>query len=76
MFWRRSAADRFRQLVAQVALASATMDATRFNYALVGMDEGTIGFIADVLEDFSYQRPNQQLIMRLSVNVTGRAKVL
>lgn len=68
LFWHRSATEWFRQFVALVALVGFTMRTTRFNHALVGMDEETIEFISDVLEDFSYRRPNQQLIMWLSVS--------
>lgn len=40
------------------------MDGTCFNHTLIGLDEETIGLVADVLEDGSYDR----LIRWLSVS--------
>lgn len=40
------------------------------------MDGETIEFISDVFEDFSYQKPNQQLIMRLSEKDMTKCKQL
>lgn len=42
-----------RQLEAQFALAVITTDVTRYTHALVGLDEDSIGLVADVLEECS-----------------------
>lgn len=57
--WRKNTAAWFRQLETQFALVGVTMDASRFNHALLGLDE-----------DCSYKRLNGQLIERVSVSET------
>lgn len=50
----RSAEAWFRPLEPQFALAGIITDATRFNPALIGLDEESIGFVAKVLEECPY----------------------
>lgn len=65
---RGEAAVTVRAQFAQFALAFVTTDATRCNHALVGLDEGTIGLVANVLEDRTQIRLKEQLIGWLSVS--------
>lgn len=60
------------QLEVQFALAGITMNTTRFNEALVGMDEEIIELVRHVLDDGSYRRDREQLIKRPSVSETAK----
>lgn len=55
-----------RQLEIQFALASVSIVATRFDHALVGLDEDTIGLASDDLRDCSYTQLKKQLVERLT----------
>lgn len=57
----------------QFALAGVIMSATKFNHALVGLDEESVALVASVLSGFSYGRLKDQFIRRLSVS--ERAKL-
>lgn len=45
-------------------------DVPRYNQELVGQDEGSIAFVADILG--SYRQLGKQLIRRLSVSETAK----
>lgn len=46
----------FRQLEEQFPLAGVTMDETCFSHVLIGLEEEAIGLVADVLENYFYDR--------------------
>lgn len=52
--------------------ASVRHDASKFNHALVGLDEESVALIAIVLSECSYDRLKDQLITRLSVSKTAK----
>lgn len=74
-FWRRNPAA-WLQLEAQFTLAGVMADATKFNHALIRLDDEIIGFIADMLEECSYIRLKEQLIRRHSISEEEQTKPL
>lgn len=48
------------------------MDVTKFNHALVSLDEESVAFIIGVLKEDSYARLKEQLIRRLLVIQTAK----
>lgn len=60
----------------QFALAGVTSDAIRFNHALVGLDEESIGLVFDVLEQGSYGILKGHLIWYLSLSETTKLNQL
>lgn len=66
LFCRTNPAVWFHQVETQFALACVTMDVTRFNHVLVGLDEEAIELVSDVLDDC--KRLREQFVKRLSLN--------
>lgn len=55
----------FFQLERRFTLADVTTDATKFNHALVDLDEASISLVTDVLGEFTYPQLKERLIRHL-----------
>lgn len=53
------------QLVGRFTLEDVTTDATKFNHALVDLDEASISLVTDVLGEFTYPQLKERLIRHL-----------
>ena len=71
-FWRRNPELWFVHLEAQFQMSGITSDATRFNYAVVGLDEESILLVSDVVKSTSYVQLKSELIRRLSASESAK----
>ncbi|CAD7089103.1 unnamed protein product [Hermetia illucens] len=71
-FWRRNPELWFVHLEAQFQMPGITSDATRFNYAVVGLDEESILLVSDVAKSASYTQLKSELIRRLSASESAK----